>query len=395
MTDRLYRTDSYTTQFTAHVTDVMERDGRYAAVFDATYFYPTSGGQRHDTGTVGDARVVDVVVQDGVVLHQLDRAIAAGKHTATIDWARRFDHMQQHTGQHILSRSFINEIDATTVGFHMSDTYTTIDLDQKKVSEAVLARVETAANQIVWEDRPIRTYTVGRAEAERMKLRKLPDVAGDIRIVEIDAFDQNACGGTHLKATAAVGLIKLIDRQSIRNLTRLTFVCGNRALRDYQQRYDTAAQTAALLTCAVPDLPDRVSKLQTERKQLQKASKQQRTQLLQYQAAHLLAQAEQIGDMQVINHFIETDGGTLRQLASRLTRQAGVIALLGSADTIVLARAADAPGDMQDHIATIIDTMGGRGGGSATMVQIGSVQASPTEIKSLLSRLVSNLTTSD
>src|SRR5690606_29579462 len=200
MSDRLYYQDAYQTRFRARIVERVEEDGLIAVVLDSTCFYPTSGGQPADRGTLNGRPVADVFVrEDGAVVHLVEGELWSDEVTGEIDWQRRFDHMQQHTGQHILSQAFIRVAGAGTVSFHLGDSSATIDLDNDRLQAQQVEAAELLANRIVWENRPVRVRLVSLAEAEQLDLRKLPDVQGDVvRLIDIDQFDLNACGGTHV-----------------------------------------------------------------------------------------------------------------------------------------------------------------------------------------------------
>src|SRR4029079_1626796 len=207
MTERLYYTDPYLREFDATLVDTVSHEGQTALVLDRTAFYPDSGGQPADAGAFGDVRVLDVVhVEDGRILHVVDRAPSATALHGTIDWTRRFDHMQQHTGQHVLSAAFARLLSVRTESFHMGVDYSTIDL-AREVSAQEVARAQNAANRIVWEDRPVTIRFADADEAASMGLRKESKRDGTLRLIEIEDFDLSACGGTHVARTGAIGII--------------------------------------------------------------------------------------------------------------------------------------------------------------------------------------------
>ena len=228
-------------------------------------FYPTSGGQPHDTGRLDGTGVVDVQVgTDGAVLHVLAEPLPDGTASVSgeIDWWRRYDHMQQHSGQHLLSQVFFRRLGLETVSVHFGDALNTVDLDGPPLSAEEQADIETVANGMVWENRPIRAYWVNDAERDKVPLRRAPAVAGATRIVEIDKFDWSACGGTHVRRTGEIGLIALVRVEKHRGRSRVHFVCGRRALADAARRRGLLAETAGLLDSGVDDVPELVSKLQ-------------------------------------------------------------------------------------------------------------------------------------
>ena len=249
MTECLYHTDSYQTEFTAQVVAVEQQDGQPALVLDRSCFYPTSGGQPHDTGVLADRAVIDVRADaEGALRHLLAGSVDAGlvgeTVTGLVDWARRYDHMQQHSGQHLLSQAFFRLCGGETLSVHFGATESTLDLDLSTIDAATLNRVETFANEQVYAGLTINAYFVTESELAMLSLRRPPAVEGRIRIVEIDRFDYSACGGTHCRSTAELGPIKLLKQERRKKRIRITFLCGWRAVHDYKARHDLLAMAA-------------------------------------------------------------------------------------------------------------------------------------------------------
>ena len=326
---RLYYQDAYTTKFTALVMGQVEVNGRQAVLLDRSYFYPTSGGQPHDMGILQGTPVVEVTVRetDGAVLHWFDGEGVEGEVTAVIDWDRRFDHMQQHTGQHILSQAFMQIAEAKTISFHLSQESATIDLDIEKLSQEQLADAELLANETIWQNRPIQVRTITLAEAERLPLRKIPPTQdGKLRIIDIDQFDLNACGGTHVANTGEVGAIKIIKKERRRDKLRIEFCCGARALRDYHLKHQLMNDLTTLLTTGYEEIPPAVERLQEELKQMRRQLRQQEAALTAAEIERLLMGARQVGDTAVITQvFTDHTPAQLRVLSSQLTGQGGVV----------------------------------------------------------------------
>ena len=397
MSARRYYQDAYTTSFSTHVVEKLIEADRVAIVLDHTYFYPTSGGQPADRGTINGFAVQDVTIResDGAVLHWLDRESAAaltarGAITAVIDWPRRFDHMQQHTGQHILSQAFIRVAEAETVGFHLSDNNVTIDLDTVDLTPGILTAVEQLANQTVWENRPIRVRFVSREEAQTLPIRKIPEKNGDeLRLIDIQDFDLTACGGTHVAQTGAVGLIKIVKTEKRSEKLRVEFVCGGRAWQDYEQKHQIASALTAELTTGTDQLVDSVLRLREEVKETQRALKKEQTERQRLAAENFLAEGRKLGPVTIVTRvFAEPDGTNLKTLALQLTQHAGTIVLLGLAGAkaqLVLARAADAPGDMKQLLAVAFGVLGqGGGGGNAAFAQGGGPAATEEQLQRAL-----------
>ncbi|MBP6787253.1 MAG: alanyl-tRNA editing protein, partial [Candidatus Promineofilum sp.] len=317
------------------MTEATEVEGRPAVRLSTTYFYPTSGGQPHDTGQLRQgaqaARVVDVVVResDEAVLHVLDAPVNLGDVTAELEWPRRFDHMQQHTGQHILSQAFIRVAEAETIGFHLSGQSVTIDLDRADLTAEEVRAAEQLANEVVAENRPVWASEVARETAATLPLRKLPPGRdGRLRLIDIDGFDLTACGGTHVSGTAEVGLIKVLKTERRGEATRVEFVCGGRAVADYRRKHDVVQQLSAALTTGLDDLAPALARAQDEARQLRLELKRERGARLALEAEQLLASAEEVGGARFVHHvFIGREVEEARQLANLLTAAGGVALL--------------------------------------------------------------------
>ncbi len=397
MTERLYYADPYCTRFHARLIEVQPMGDRLAVVLDRTAFYPTGGGQPHDTGTLAGHPVLEVIERaaDGAVVHMLpaDSALPDGALEGVVDWPRRFDHMQQHTGQHILSQAFAQLFQADTVSFHLSQSYSTIDLNRNDLGEEEIARGEALANQIVFEDRLVRWRWVDAEEARQLPLRKPPAVHDHIRIVHIEGFDWSACGGTHVARTGAVGIIKVTHVERRGAETRLTFLCGGRALQHYAALHALTSRIARQLTVAVEELPEVVQRLQDEARRERKAREQLQAALLEHEAAALVSQAPQMGTVRVIaQQLVGRTPQEVRQLASRITAYAGSVVLFGLAPPrgeddpagrgrgqLLFARSEDVASDMRALLQEVCRAVGGSGGGSPTMAQGGCDAARLTE----------------
>src|SRR5712692_7572466 len=275
MTDRLYYNDPYLQAFDASVQRAADRDGRLAVTLDRTAFYPTSGGQPFDTGTLGPFRVVDVVDEDdGTITHIVEPSnpqspipnpFAGQSIRGLIDWPRRFDHMQQHTGQHVLSAAFERLFGARTVSFHLGAQASTIDL-ARELSAIEITVGEDGANAVVWEDRPVAIRYATAEEAAKLPLRKEPARGGTLRLIDIDNFDLSACGGTHVARTGGIGVIAVARWERFKGGQRLEFLCGGRALSRFHALRDQSAATVRLLSVLPEDIPATVERLQGELK---------------------------------------------------------------------------------------------------------------------------------
>ncbi len=393
MTERLYYTDPYVTEFDAEIVQVAAApDGRHTVVLDRTAFYPTSGGQPFDTGTLGTSRVIDVVdAEDGTILHVVDAPLEAGPVSGKVDWERRFDHMQQHTGQHVLSAAFEGVLGVRTVGFHLGADVSTIDLE-RELSPDDIRRAEEDANRVVWRDRPVTIRFVEPEEAARLPLRKEPARQGVLRVIEIRDCDVSACGGTHVASTGSIGIIAVAGWERVRGGSRIEFVCGGRALRSHRHLRDAVSASIARLSVAPGELPAAIERLQADAKHVRKALEETQSRLASYEAVDLASRAETIGEVAFVFAAVEhRDPGSLKQMASAIVaRPAHAAVLVGSSSPapLVVARSTGVTLDSAAVLKQITARFGGKGGGRPELAQAGGLQASPAEILALARRLV-------
>jgi alanyl-tRNA synthetase len=380
-TERLYYNDSHLIEFEARVVDVTERVSGWAAVvLDRTAFYPTGGGQPSDTGTLNGARVVECI-DDGErgVLHVVQNFMPARDTTVEgrIDWARRLDHMQQHTGQHILSQAFVQLFNAPTKSFRVLEQSCEIDIELQNPSVEVIERAVELANNVVWEDRAITIHNVSAAQAEAMPLRKEPSREGELRLIEIEGFDLTPCGGTHAYRTGEVGMIAMRSWVRAKGLTRVEFVAGMRALADYRRANKSARDAAALFSCGRDDVAQHAAQLVEETKELRRQVRALEEIEAGVEAESLFSSAVPRTDgTRVVAHvFASHEGEFLKKVAFDLIAHPKTIALLGSREKevakLVFARSADAPGDMNVLMREACALLDGRGGGKPEMAQGG------------------------
>lgn len=395
MTTRLYYNDSLLFEFDAVVTGAREHEGRPAVTLDRTAFYPTSGGQPFDTGTLGAASVVDVVdppgdAEAGDIVHVLDRPLAEGAAVkGTIDRARRLDHMQQHTGQHILSAVFESLHHARTVSFHLGAGMSTIDLDREVGSPAVAAS-ELRANEVVWDNRLVGVRYASEAEAAALPLRKESKRSGTLRLIEVPDCDLSACGGTHVTATGAIGLIAIAGTERFKGGLRVSFVCGTRALSRFGRLRAAIDDSIKRLSVLPEELPAAIGRLQDENKAQRQTMRAQQATLAQSEAEALRARGEPVNGVTLIAaHMPGWDAAGIKMLASILTEgglteggltQTGgtAVALVGdgSPAPVVVARSDDGTLDSARVLRQVIEELGGKGGGKPGMAQ-GGVNAAP------------------
>lgn len=391
--ERLYYTDSYLVEFDAVVRDTVNVGDRWVATLDRSAFYPTSGGQPFDTGTLGEARVLDVFErEDGSVGHAIDRALEKDSRVrGHIDWDRRFDHMQQHTGQHLLSAVFDKEAGARTVSFHLGTSSATIDLD-RELSVDQLAKVEALANSVLWEDREISVTFATASEAAKLPLRKESAREGELRIVEIKDYDVSACGGTHVRRTGAIGMVAVAGAERFKGGMRVEFVCGGRALRAYRGLKGAVGTSVRLLSVLPDELPSAIEKLQIASRAQQKAHEVLNERLATYEAVALAAKGRQIGGLTLVAEALSGwDASGLKKLASTITANPGMVAALITTERPVLAvvaRSTDLSVDVGIVLRKLLDRFGGKGGGKGSMAQGGGLDGDPQEILRAISEMV-------
>jgi alanyl-tRNA synthetase len=384
VTERLYYTDSYLTEFVATSLRIESHGDRRAVVLDRTAFYPTSGGQPFDTGQLGSAMVIDVVDgDDEVIRHVIEGELEPGPVRGKIDWSRRFEHMQQHTGQHVLSAAFDRLVGARTESFHLGSTSSTIDLN-RTLSAADIERAESEANRVVWEDREVTVRFASAEEATGLPLRKESLRTGTLRLIEIPGFDISACGGTHVASSGAIGTIAVASSERFRGGTRVEFVCGVRTLQAYRVLRDTVAASVRLVSVLPPELPAGIERLQSEAKDLKRQIKDLQSRLAGFEGAALADGAQLYGSVRAVVAAIEgSDQAALKALSSAVTARNGHVAALFSApapSAAVIARAADSTLDCAALLKTLIERFGGKGGGRADLAQGGGLQGTPDEI---------------
>jgi alanyl-tRNA synthetase len=386
MTDRIYYTDSECRSFEATVTRPVERDGRAAVVLDRTAFYPTSGGQPFDQGRLGDVDVLETIDEGDDIVHVVSAPIPAGARVhGEIDWTRRFDHMQQHSGQHVLSAAFEKLFANRTTSFHMGTDTSTIDLARES-SVSEIDRAVDEANRVVWENRGVTVRFVSAEEASRLELRKEPGREGILRLVDITGVDLSACGGTHVSRTGAIGVIGILGAERFRGGSRVTFVCGGRASRVLRSYRDAITGSIRVLSVLPDELPAALEKIQLEAKQLRKTINRHQETLAGHEADRRLSGATVIGGVRLVIQSIDGwDAAGLKAMASALTKQSGVAAALftrGDPIAAVIARSPDVGLDASKVLRALLDRFGGRGGGKPDLAQGGGLAGNVEEILS-------------
>src|SRR5215212_10309208 len=375
-TERLYYNDSHLIEFEARVVDVTERvSGWTAVILNRTAFYPTGGGQPSDTGTLDGSRVVECIDDGGKgVLHVVQGATPARDAIVKgrVDWPRRLDHMQQHTGQHILSQAFVILFNAPTKSFRVLAASCEIDVELNNPTTEVIERAVELANNVIWEDRSITILNVTPDQAAELPLRKESAREGELRLIEIEGFDLTPCGGTHGVRTGEVGMIAGRSWERAKGLTRIEFVAGTRALADYRKANKSAREIAALFSTGRDDAPHLAVQMVEENKELHRRIRVLEELAAGVEAKELLATAR--GGV-IVQVFDGRDADSLKKLAHALVANRQTIALLGSCDKdtarLVFARSTDASGDMSVLMRDACAMVDGRGGGKSDMAQGG------------------------
>jgi alanyl-tRNA synthetase len=408
MTNRLYYHGSFVREFEARVIScipakrggpAIQANEAWSVVLDRTAFYPTSGGQPHDTGRLGDANVTNVFErEDDAVVHVTDRPLAPGLVRGSIDWPRRFDHMQQHTGSHLLSAVFLSLYEIPAVSFHLGRDTSTIDLATASVSPCQLEAVERRTNELICEDLPV-TVRFGDSGKEAA-FPKVPVSRrnGIVRTIEVEGIDIQPCGGTHVIRTGQVGMVLLRRWEKAKGNSRLEFICGERARRAARADFSLLQELSRQLSCKFGKIPSAISRLVLERDAAECAVRHLREDLAALQAQVLLAKERAIRSSRhasVVAHVFENhDAEYLRLVAFRLVTSPGTIVLLASrlGGHMVFAQAVGAPANMNMLLREVVAKAGGKGGGSRNFAQ-GSV-CDPDKLDAVLRQAVERLSAS-
>ena len=369
MTNKLYLSDSYLTEFDAKIIERGEIDKNPAVVLDQTLFYPSSGGQQHDIGNIENVNVVDVCVENDKIWHVLSQPVIKDQIKGKIDWPRRFDFMQQHTGFHILAQSFLRLLKVETLSSYLGETYGTIDVDIKQITWEEIEQVELLANQIIRENRPVKAYFVEQEQLNKLHVRKAPEFIENVRLVDIDNYDLDPCGGTHVKSTGEVGIVKILKSESIRGYRRFTFVAGNRAIIEFQRSAAILREMASRFTTSEDELLTVLDKSLNTQKELYKANEKLNKFFIEYSVKELVERTISSGIVEFL--FDNMELPTLRSIASSASKNSDAIFLLaasGSKPSCVFATSKKNV-DLRlifNKAMTLID---GKGGGQPGFVQ--------------------------
>ncbi len=382
-TERLYYTECYLREFDARVVSVEPAGNGFRVFLDRTAFYPDSGGQPSDHGTLGGQPVRDVVDEGEAIVHLLDATPESDHVKGEIDWKRRFDHMQQHTGQHVLSAAFERTGQYKTVSFHLGAEVSSIDLDSDRLGERQLEEAEALANQIVFEDRPVRILFRSAEEASGLALRKPTERTGDIRLIEVEDFDLSACGGTHVSRAGAIGIIALRRFERMKGLTRVEFLCGGRALRAARNDFRTLTESARLFSGAASELPALINKQAEELRAVTRTRLKQAEKLAEYQAAELLREAPEHNGRKLVRHVVPADGLIdAKMLAHSICAHPNAVALIGEPGNpakLFFGQSQGSSAHMGEILKKAVAKVGGKGGGAHDFAQGGGLSEDKLE----------------
>jgi len=379
MTQQLYFDDSLCLKFQAEVTEIFtEKSGKVLAILPGTYFYPTSGGQDHDTGMIGDARVLDVYKGiDNKIIHVLDREILPGVYPASIDEYRRRQNMQSHTAQHILSRAFELELNLETLSANINfENPSTIDLDTDNILESDSDQVEKIANSLLFENRQVKSYYIDDKDIPGIPFRRPPKVAGKVRVVEVDGFDYSACGGTHCPQTGMVGLIKIIKIETQNRKIRVHFVAGTQALNVFQSVYQTVKIISGMMETGMTDLTLSVQRKMEILKQLRFELDAYKNKFLSIEATQLLESSCTVENLRLITKmYSDKSPEELRKLVSMIRLENGLLVVLAGLDGMKLSLVVGCSQDIHLDASKILnlhlEKYNGRGGGDQKLAQGG------------------------
>jgi alanyl-tRNA synthetase len=370
-TRRLYFEDAYALEFDAEVLGNRTYEGSPAVILDQTAFYPESGGQPWDKGTLGGVEVLKVLDLDGVILHVLRGDIPAGRVHGRVDGPTRLDHMQQHTGQHILSQAFFEILKGETRSFHLGADVSTLEIGLRTVSDVDVDRVEDRANAVIWEGREVKTYFVPEDSIGEVPLRRPPKKQGLVRVVEVAGFDYSACGGTHCRRAGEVGLIKVLGYEKIRGNVRFDFLCGARALADYRVKDRGLRTIASEFSCLPADAPAHVDRLAADHKSLKKRARKLEERLAAFDAQEIIRGAS--GRL-ITAVLADRTPEEARFLALNIIRSGEFAVVYGAAGEeqghLVLARSDSLPTDLRLLVPVVAAVVPVKGGGGPSLVEL-------------------------
>lgn len=375
MTQKLYLDNPYLREIDARIIDKIYQDGKYYIKLNRTIFYPhLSGGQPGDKGTINGVEVLEVYEEDADIIHVVKENIHSDKVILNIDWENRLDNMQQHTGQHLLSAAFYKLYNGETIGFHIGGDYVYIDVTLPELSEEEAEKIEIYANRIIFSNFEIKSYYIEKNDINRIPVRKHPTVNSNIRIVEIDNIDFSPCGGTHLRSTGEIGLIKIRKWEKYKGNIRIEFVSGNRALFDYRWKNKAVKDISLMLTSKDIDILEKVSLLYNQKEELEKINRNLRTELHRYKGEDLLRNSVKINEIPfVFKIFDDMDLKEINSISNYLNTISNLIQLYGSTfeneGQFLVSASKDFNLPLKDILKDISQEFDIKGGGSPHIIQ--------------------------
>jgi alanyl-tRNA synthetase len=370
MTKKLYYDSAYLAEWQTGISKTLEREDGYYVVLEETAFYPHGGGQPCDEGYINGIPVLDVISEEDEVLHKLESLPEETKVTCQVDWNRRFDHMQQHSGQHLLSAVCRDLYQAMTVSFHLGTDYATIDVEQPELAPDQLASIESEVNRQIYQNRSIDSYFVTQEEMAHLQLVKQPKVTENIRIVEIKGVEYNACGGTHVSSTGEIGMIKLLKAEKQKGNTRIYFKCGYRALEEFNESLRILGALSSKFKTGKDEIIDRIEKWEYEQKQLQAELADLKEKINGYVSQELLSSCE--GNL-IAQVFEDKPLKDLQILAGKLASESDLPVLLATTEEnkVVFAHNGSSALSCGAFFKAHLEKFNGKGGGSDKIAQAG------------------------
>ncbi|RFU65358.1 alanyl-tRNA editing protein [Peribacillus glennii] len=370
MGKKLYYEDAYLKKWSTTIDTVIEKDGDFLVTLTETAFYPEGGGQPSDSGTIGGIAVLDVFSENDTVFHKLPGRPEAGVIECEIDWKRRFDHMQQHSGQHLLSAVCRELYDANTISFHLGSDTVSIDIEIAGLSRDQVSEIESQANQYIFDNRKIHSYFVTSDELSRLAVVKMPKVTENIRIVETEGIEYNPCGGTHVSATGSIGSIKIVKTEKQKGVTRIFFKCGFRALAHFNDSLDILNAVSSKFNTGHSDIISRIDKLEQDYRQVL-AEKEK---LAEENASYLIRDLIQDSGGGIISYVFEDKSlKELQRLAAIASKEQDVLLLFGTLKDkkILFSHSGAAQVHCGSFLKAHLHSFNGKGGGNDKSAQAG------------------------
>ncbi|WP_066495239.1 alanyl-tRNA editing protein [Abyssisolibacter fermentans] len=385
MTVKIYLDNPYLKQINATIVDAKFENGKYMVQLDKTIFYPhMCGGQPRDIGTIDGVKVLDVIKQGDKIIHVLENKIYNKKVNLSIDWHTRFDHMQQHTGEHILSACFKKLFNENNIGFHLGNNYSYIDISMHNLTEDAVFKIEQLANEIIYSNIQVKNYIVQKDELKNIPIRKKPIVDKNIRIIEIDGVDCTPCAGTHVRNTGEIGIIKIRKWENYKGNTRIEFVCGHRALLDYGQKNHQTNNISSILSVKDTECQQGVEKLLSSLNTASKEITSLKKELAEYKKEYLLKSYQKHNDIKIVKHifdYTEMDFNTLRKISSDIINNNEnyvIIFAIKSPDKcqLIIGKSKNVSINAKNVFNSIVGLINGKGGGNDTIAQGGGTDVS-------------------